>query len=1048
MGLEAAATAPVLAPRALRLVLAARGGGAPFPGVEHAVALAVARRPFTFIVPNRPALEHVKNEVARLAGAVDPFRFFTILGLAKRLLGERAPRVATPRERDLVLERALVSVGGGAVHAPPALPHGSPVAAELAKAGRFRGFRRALLHVFSEIEALGIGPRELGSRLERAANTPYERSVHARIVEAFAAFRDGLARAELVTEADLLERATRLVRREKPRFETVIIDGFVDLAPRQLDLVVAVAESAAEAELNEVEGSSDELRAALVARGFALTLRGEASPAAAPAVPVSPVPPTNSRAPAIQHVVDGVFGSAEPRATTDGAVSFLRAGSPADEALGALKIARAAVLERERAWNDVLIIVPDARAARPELERAARELSVPIRVHAPLPLALHASVRPALAFVRAAATHDVAALLAAAAAPSVGLAPSDAEPVAREVRRRAAATPEALAAILPLVAPRARAFLRAVLDLGLALASAASAGVALRAIRRALEARLRGPILSELSLAPDPMTLELAADEVAALKALQDLLAELERLLAGEVLAPRDLLARIEAEAAETEYTPRDRRRRVVHVVSVADARSWRTPVAIVAGLDEGSFPRPWRSDLLLDEDARRALGLVTGEEHALRERQLFRHAVSCAQDELHVVHAAFSATGEPVAASPFVAAVERLFAADAVTRSQRKRAPSDMIPQSVAEVTTLAGARRFAFLRAAARFRPGSEQEKLARQGVAILERLLEDDAESALARRALTRPSWRLTQPHVSALEHSYSASELETFAACPYKHFVQHGLQVRRRDELAVTGLDARLQGKIVHRALERAVSRHEDPGAAFDAAFAEVARDLPVGPDEEAFRRAARTAVVRFLAEDDPAFLAKGGLGDARAEVAFGRDSTAGPLLVEDPALGGKIQLEGRIDRIDDGPKGAFVTDYKLGKDELDGKTREAMARGEKLQLQVYLLALEKVFGKKALGASLVALRSRRRTGIVRSDARELVEPGTLNAVDLGRLLGDAEESIRRIVREIARGRIDAQPRLAKDCRRCEVRDVCRFRERVEMSPQAKSGARPS
>ncbi|HZU97400.1 MAG TPA: PD-(D/E)XK nuclease family protein, partial [Planctomycetota bacterium] len=981
---------------------------APFPGVEHAVALAVARRPFTFIVPNRPALEHVKNEVARVAGAVDPFRFFTILGLAKRLLGERAPRVASPRERDLVLERALV-----------ALPHGSPVAAELARAGRFRGFRRALLHVFSEIEALGIGPRELASRLERAANTPYGRSVHARIVEAFTAFRDGLGRAELVTEADLLDRATRLVRREKPRFDTVIIDGFVDLAPRQLDLVVAVAEGAADAEIHEVEGSSDELRAALVGRGFA---------------PVAPSAPPSSRAPAIQHVVDGVFGSVEPRTTTDGAVSFLRAGSPADEALSVLKIARVAVLERGRAWNDILVVVPDARAARPELERAARELSVPIRVHAPLPLALHASVRPALAFVRAAATHDVAALLSAAAAPSVGLAPADAEPVAREVRRRAAATPEALAAILPLVANRARAFLRSVLDLGLALASAADAGAALRAIRRALEARLHGPILSELSLAPDPVALELAADEVAALKALQDLLAELERLLAGEVTTPRDLLARIEAEAGETEYTPRDRRRHVVHVVSAADARSWRTPVAIVAGLEEARFPRPWRSDLLLDEDARRALGLVTGEEHALRERQLFRHAISCARDELHVVHAAFSATGEPVQASPFVAAVERLFANDAVTGSQRRRAPSDMVPQSVAEVTTLAGARRFAFLRAAARFRPGSAQEKLARQGVALLERLIESDAENALARRALTRPSWRLTQPQVSALEHSYSASELETFAACPYKHFVQHGLQVRRRDELAVTGLDARLQGKIVHRALERAVSKREDPGAAFDAAFAEVARDLPVGPDEEAFRRSARAAVVRFLAEDDPAFLAKAGLADARAEVAFGRDSAAGPLLIEDPALGGKIQLEGRIDRIDEGPKGAFVTDYKLGKDELDGKTREAMARGEKLQLQVYLLALERVFGKKALGASLVALRSRRRTGIVRPDAREIVEPGTLNAVDLERLLGDAEESIRRIVREIARGRIDAQPRLAKDCRRCEVRDVCRFRER--------------
>jgi hypothetical protein len=57
---------------------------------------------------------------------------------------------------------------------------------------------------------------------------------------------------------------------------------------------------------------------------------------------------------------------------------------------------------------------------------------------------------------------------------------------------------------------------------------------------------------------------------------------------------------------------------------------------------------------------------------------------------------------------------------------------------------------------------------------------------------------------------------------------------------------------------------------------------------------------------------------------------------------------------------------------------------------------------------------------------------------INPVDLDRLLVDAEESIRKIVREIVRGRIDAQPRLPRDCKRCDVRDVCRFRERAPAS----------
>src|SRR5204862_3555199 len=89
------------------------------------------------------------------------------------------------------------------------------------------------------------------------------------------------------------------------------------------------------------------------------------------------------------------------------------------------------------------------------------------------------------------------------------------------------------------------------------------AGAAFAVLRRALQRRLRGPLLGELSLVPDQAALEAAADEVAALQGLDALLQELATLLAGEALpAASALVARIEVEAAETDYTPRDRRRR------------------------------------------------------------------------------------------------------------------------------------------------------------------------------------------------------------------------------------------------------------------------------------------------------------------------------------------------------------------------------------------------------------------------------------------------------------------------------------------------------
>ena len=173
MGLELAiadsrsAPPPAVAAPARRLVLAPRGAAEPFPSIARVVELARERRRFALIVPTRPALEHVKNEVARRAGAVDPLAFHTMLGLAKRILGARMPRLATARERDVLLERALRGLPEPGNGTPP-----TQALEELRRASRFRGFRRALLQFFSEVETLGIDPRGLATALRRTVRAP------------------------------------------------------------------------------------------------------------------------------------------------------------------------------------------------------------------------------------------------------------------------------------------------------------------------------------------------------------------------------------------------------------------------------------------------------------------------------------------------------------------------------------------------------------------------------------------------------------------------------------------------------------------------------------------------------------------------------------------------------------------------------------------------------------------------------------------------------------------------------------------------------------
>ena len=127
----------------------------------------------------------------------------------------------------------------------------------------------------------------------------------------------------------------------------------------------------------------------------------------------------------------------------------------------------------------------------------------------------------------------------------------------------------------------------------------------------------------------------------------------------------------------------------------------------------------------------------------------------------------------------------------------------------------------------------------------------------------------------------------------------------------------------------------------------------------------------------------------------------------------------------------------MTDYKLGGREVDGNYLSAMHQGERLQIPIYLLALERVLGMRPLGAGFAALGTRRRTGVVDPEVGGAWEAGLderrvrLHRVPLERVLRKTEDHVRRFVAGIAQGVIDPLPREPQDCERCDARDVCRL-----------------
>ena len=199
-------------------------------------------------------------------------------------------------------------------------------------------------------------------------------------------------------------------------------------------------------------------------------------------------------------------------------------------------------------------------------------------------------------------------------------------------------------------------------------------------------------------------------------------------------------------------------------------------------------------------------------------------------------------------------------------------------------------------------------------------------------------------------------YSISRLETFAACPYQHFVQYGLRPKPWEPYGVRPNEL---GTWYHHALEGFTRLALDtPGwprvtrAQCDALVEEATRPLmadwghgPLGEDAHAQALGRQVcAVARRAAWTLTHQMQNGGFMPAHMELNFGAEE-APPVALALPA-GGEAFLHGRIDRIDlwthEGAQYLRVVDYKASHHppELDGARLYA---GLQQQLPIYLRA---------------------------------------------------------------------------------------------------------
>jgi hypothetical protein len=151
----------------------------------------------------------------------------------------------------------------------------------------------------------------------------------------------------------------------------------------------------------------------------------------------------------------------------------------------------------------------------------------------------------------------------------------------------------------------------------------------------------------------------------------------------------------------------------------------------------------------------------------------------------------------------------------------------------------------------------------------------------------------------------------------------------------------------------------------------------------------------------------------------------------------------FSIIGIPDRVDEHPEGLFVIDFKTSSSLPKGS--EMVEQGYRLQLPFYALAVQKTFGKDAVGVQFVELNraAGRSRGIFFSQYNG-DEPGKItdfskrNSSLLSMSPQDAwvriEEHLTKHAQDYLNGIFEAKPKKPDECQTCRMNDLCGRRRR--------------
>jgi ATP-dependent helicase/DNAse subunit B len=941
------------------------------------------------IVPYGSDVERIERELLAKRGALLSGRIGTFDDLFERLArdgGANRP-VATDAQRQLIVRTAVsaASLNG------------------LGGSARFAGFADALSSALSELESGLVEPTDLEGDLARL----------------YGAYRAELDRLEL-WDRDLQRRyAAERVAAELESWEgrPVFAYGFEDLTGAEWALLQALAGRAEvtvslpyepnRAAFDSLRRTSDDLTALAAGRIEELPPRyDEIAPAA------------------LAHLERHLFSEQPPVGPElDGSIRFLEGAGArgtlelvAEEALGLIRGGTAA--------EEILLVCPNLDRHRAQIETAFGAIGVPFAIEGRIRIGRTAFGKALFSLLRfewlGGDRHDLYGFLRS---PFSGLTRAHVDYLEGRLRGRAINEPiRVVEETLKLRGQPLRVLdiFREEVDLPTAVR-----GLARSMVRAAYG--LDTPPVSEEAI------LDLRAE-----KAVAELLDELQDWLdLGGALSREEIFTALER--ADLRLARGDEPGRV-GVTDLLRARTRRTEVVFLLGLEEGSLPRRSQGSPFIADEERRSIdersrqARLVKPDSVSRERFFFYTACTRPSQRLYLVREAASDEGSPREPSPFLDEVRALYAEDDVARWTQRRSLASLTWRVDEAPTDRERLRALSALAAT----DAGEASALARANG--WERRLER------ARGAFSRPT-EITDPVLLdelRARATFGVTELEGFADCSSIWFIERVISPRTIDG----EVDARLRGSIAHQTLykffsgvpkrlgiERLDAERIDDGLVFlRECLAEAIEsgvwlelgDLQRRELEESLWR----DLEHYVREEAESPL---GLVPQRFEVSFGSDRSA-PELQSGLKIDG-FALTGKIDRIDLDPFSArgIVQDYK------SGKTAHSAAKIEselRLQIPLYMLVLRDLVGIEPLGGLYRALAGERQArGLLRAEAEQDV-PGFaprdyLDEEEFWAQTERAKEHALRFVEGIRSGEVRHDPKGGFPCPTwCDLWSMCR------------------